>query len=374
MKRTTSLFTAGAMGLGTFALVSAVAPGAALANSCGVTEITSMEQLDTIFDGGLSGFGDGGNATMVADGLHMTTDATDSAYTGYFMDGLGIPLAQATAPSNYALDVTQAAGQPLANHPTYEMWVDLDGSGALPSWLVYFQPATGDPADTWWSEVPLTEIDPNASEAVDEATLVDISAAYPNAVIQTMGFQIVYSPDADAVVHGMTFGCNDFVFGSGSGNGNPDPDPENQLPTASFTSANDGAAYTFSAVTDDADGEIVSHTWDFGDGTAPAAGSATATHTYTTSGNYTVKLTVVDDLGGSFTTELAITVTVPGNGGGDPTDPTDPTDPIEPTEYGAPLPNTGANVLGMAAIGGLVLAGGGAGLVVSRRRKAGSAS
>jgi LPXTG-motif cell wall-anchored protein len=164
----------------------------------------------------------------------------------------------------------------------------------------------------------------------------------------------------------MTFGCNDFVFSSGTEN----PDPENQLPTASFTTANEGAAYTFTAVTDDADGEIVSHTWDFGDGTAPVVGGTVAQHTYTATGNYTVKLTVVDDLGGSFTTELPVTVTIVPGGG----DPTDPTDPVEPTEYGTPLPNTGANVLGMAAIGGLVLAGGGAGLVASRRRKAGSAS
>jgi LPXTG-motif cell wall-anchored protein len=367
MKRTTSLFTAGAMGLGTFALISAVAPGAAFASSCGVTTL-DMAGLESAFNGSLSGFGDGGNAEMLPEGLHMTTDSSDSAWVGYFMDGLGIPLADATAPSNYALDVTQAAGQPLANHPTYEMWVDLDGpEGELPSWLVYYQPATGDPAGIWWSETALTEVDPEASEATDEATLVDISAAYPDATIETMGFQIVYSPGADAVVHGMTFGCNDFVFSSGDEN----PDPDNQLPTASFTSANQGAAYTFTAVTDDPDGEIVSHTWDFGDGTAPFVGGTEAQHTYTASGNYTVKLTVVDDAGASVTTELAVTVTVPGNGGGDPTD---PTDPIEPTEYNAPLPNTGADVLGMAAIGGLVLAGGGAGLVVSRRRKANSAS
>jgi LPXTG-motif cell wall-anchored protein len=364
MKRTTSLFTAGAMGLGTFALVSAVAPSIASANGCGVTEISSMEQLDTMFDGGLSGFGEGGNAAMLPEGLRMTTDAQANAWVGYFMDGLGIPLADATAPSNYALDVTQAAGQPLANHPTYEMWVDLDGSGALPSWLVYYQPATGDPAGLWWSETALTEIDPEASEATDEATLVDISAAYPDAVIQTMGFQIVYSENADAVVHGMTFGCNDFVFA-----GEETTDPENQLPTATFTSANDGGAYTFTAVTGDEDGEVVSHTWDFGDGTAPVEGGVEVQHTYATAGTYTVKLTVVDDLGGSFTSELPVTVVLGGGG-----DPTDPTDPVEPTEYGTPLPNTGANVMGMAAIGGLVLAGGGAGLVVSRRRKAGSAS
>ncbi|MGY1639353.1 PKD domain-containing protein [Geodermatophilus sp. SYSU D00742] len=372
MKRTTSMLAAGAMGLGSFALISTVAPSVASANDCGVTTL-DMAGLEAAFNGALSGFGDGGTAEMTPEGLHMTLPTADVdpdrwAYSGYFMDGLGIPLAQATAPSNYALDVTLAEGQPLANHPTYEMWVDLDGpAGGLPSWLVYYQPATGDPEGLWWSDRPLTEVDPEASEATDEATLVDISAAYPDATIETMGFQLLYQPGADAVVHGMTFGCNDFVFSSGTEN----PDPENQLPTATFTATNQGAAYTFTAVTGDPDGEIASHTWDFGDGTAPVVGGTEAQHTYAASGTYTVKLTVVDDAGASVTTELAVTVTVPGTGGGDPTDPTDPT---APTEYGLPLPNTGADVLGLAAIGGLVLAGGGAGLVVSRRRKANSAS
>ncbi|MGY1633121.1 PKD domain-containing protein [Geodermatophilus sp. SYSU D01186] len=362
MKRTTSLFTAGAMGLGTFALVSAVAPSIASANGCGVTTL-DMAGLQAAFNGSLSGFGDGGNAEMRPDGLHMTTDASENAWVGYFMDGLGIPLADATAPSNYALDVTQAAGQPLANHPTYEMWVDLDGpEGELPSWLVYYQPATGDPEGVWWSETALTEVDPEASEATDEATLVDISAAYPDATIETMGFQIVYSPDADAVVHGMTFGCNDFVFSSG-----PETDPQNVAPIAAFTATATGADVAVDAnASSDADGTIATYAWDFGDG-ATGTG-ATASHTYAASGTYTVSLTVTDDAGATGSFSQQVTVTVPGNGGGDPTD------PAEPTEYDTPLPNTGADVLGMAAIGGLVLAGGGAGLVVSRRRKANSAS
>jgi LPXTG-motif cell wall-anchored protein len=78
-----------------------------------------------------------------------------------------------------------------------------------------------------------------------------------------------------------------------------------------------------------------------------------------------VTLTVTDDDGARTTATRAVVV---------PTDSTGPTDPAAPTEYGTPLPNTGADVLGLAALGGLILAGGSAGLVVSRRRRAGSAS
>ena len=44
----------------------------------------------------------------------------------------------------------------------------------------------------------------------------------------------------------------------------------------------------------DADGQVVSYSWDFGDGSPTAAG-ATVSHTFTEPGLYTVQLTVTDD-------------------------------------------------------------------------------
>ena len=374
MKRTTSLLTTGALGLGSFALISTVAPGIASANGCGVTPL-GLAGLEAAFDGQLTGVGGGATAEMLAAGLHLTmpsaeADPDGAAYASYFMDGLGIPLAEATAQSNFDLDATLAAGQPVANHPTYELYVDLDGPGTddtAQAILVHWEPDAGEPTDLWWSALgPLTQLE---SESAEEASLVEISAAYPDAVVTSLGFQLLYQPGADVVVHGLTFGCNEFRLSSGSGGdtgGDTGGNPANQAPLAAVTATNTGATFTFSAAgSTDSDGRITGYAWDFGDGSAPAAGEQVV-HAYAAAGTYTVTLTVTDDDGASTTATREVVVPATDAGG--------PTDPAEPTEYGTPLPDTGADVLGLAAIGGLVLAGGGAGLVVSRRRKAGSAS
>jgi len=81
--------------------------------------------------------------------------------------------------------------------------------------------------------------------------------------------------------------------GGGGGGGN-------QAPVARFTMTPregdvplnvrfDGSASS------DADGKIVSYTWDFGD--AKFGTGSVVTHTYTTNGDFTVRLTVVDDKG-----------------------------------------------------------------------------
>ena len=375
MKRTTSLITTGTLALGTTALLGAVAPGVASASDCGVTTL-DMAGLEAAFGGRLTGVGDGAAAQMLPEGLRLTTpsaeaDPDQGAYAAYFVSGLEIPLADATAQSNAALDVSLAPGQSLDNHPTYEVYLDLDATDGIQvdqAILVHWAPADGEPTDLWESALgPLPELD---SESLEEATLAEVSAAYPDAVITDIGFQLLYQAGADVVVHGMTFGCNDFRFTSGPGTdpgGDPGGDPENQAPIAAVTASNVGRAFTFSAAgSTDSDGRIAGYAWDFGDG-ATAEG-AEARHEYATPGTYTVTLTVTDDDGASTTATREVVVPQDSSG------PTDPTDPAEPTEYGIPLPNTGADVLGVAAVGGLVLAGGAAGLVASRRRKAGSAS
>src|SRR5580765_6743656 len=65
----------------------------------------------------------------------------------------------------------------------------------------------------------------------------------------------------------------------------------------------------FNGFADDPDGDITSYTWNWGDGnsTGPSA-SDQATHSYTTAGTYTVKLTVADATALSTAYENTVTI------------------------------------------------------------------
>jgi PKD repeat protein len=87
--------------------------------------------------------------------------------------------------------------------------------------------------------------------------------------------------------------------------------PPNNAPVASFTAtvtnmdvAVDGTASS------DSDGNLVSYAWQWGDGT-PNGSGVTASHTYTAGGNFNVRLTVTDNLGGTNTTTRQVTIVAP---------------------------------------------------------------
>ena len=86
--------------------------------------------------------------------------------------------------------------------------------------------------------------------------------------------------------------------------------PVNKVPVASFTStAKDLGITVDGSGSSDPDGTVDSYAWDFGDGTTGQG--ATATHTYTAAGPYTVKLTVTDDQGATGEKTDQVTVTAP---------------------------------------------------------------
>ncbi|HEY3319275.1 MAG TPA: MBG domain-containing protein [Planctomycetota bacterium] len=92
-------------------------------------------------------------------------------------------------------------------------------------------------------------------------------------------------------------------------------------PVADADIAVTGSTLNFTATANDADGDLLTYTWDFGDGSSGAGNSAG--HVYTTAGVYTVVLTVSD--GTTSTTQqmdvvVAEAAVPPGtDNGGDPT-------------------------------------------------------
>jgi PKD repeat protein len=82
--------------------------------------------------------------------------------------------------------------------------------------------------------------------------------------------------------------------------------PANAAPTVGYSFSCTALTCTFDgSASTDSDGTISGYSWDFGDGTG--APGSTTTHTYAQAGNYTVALTVTDDLGTTATESKSIT-------------------------------------------------------------------
>ena len=87
----------------------------------------------------------------------------------------------------------------------------------------------------------------------------------------------------------------------------------NTAPTANFTFTTNGLTATFTDTSTDAENNIASRSWNFGDGTTSTATSPTKT--YTAAGTYTVTETVTDAGGLSSTKSASVTVTSTNCGG-----------------------------------------------------------
>ncbi len=87
--------------------------------------------------------------------------------------------------------------------------------------------------------------------------------------------------------------------------------PGNQPPTADFLAVASNLSVTFTDLSSDDDGSVVSWSWSFGDGTSSTAQNPV--HGYTSAGDYPVTLTVTDNENASAFTTQTVSVTSVGN-------------------------------------------------------------
>jgi chitodextrinase len=116
---------------------------------------------------------------------------------------------------------------------------------------------------------------------------------------------VVLVPDADSA----TSGCA-YTIGADNQPANSAPEITSVTLSTGSKAAKVGQAVTFTAAATDADGDQLTYSWDFGDGTT-AAGDV-AQHSYAGAGAYRAVVTVSD---GGDTATQAVLVTVKGKPG-----------------------------------------------------------
>jgi PKD repeat protein len=118
------------------------------------------------------------------------------------------------------------------------------------------------------------------------------------------------------------------------------PAPANHAPTISFAYLTSGLSASFAATAGDVDGDPVTVTWQFGDGSAAATG-AQVTHDFAKAGTYTVTVTARDSKGATGTAQASVTVVDPPAGQPQATAPTPDPPATSTTPPAAGTPATG---------------------------------
>ncbi len=295
------------------------------------------------FGDGTSGTGVSPSHTYTADGTYaVTLRATDD-------DGDSTSVTQDITVTNVAPTANMSADI-AALEVTFDGGGSTDPDGAVTGWAWNFgdgttgtgQTATHSYAAAGTYDVTLTVTDAlgatgtTATSVTVEPANEGPSAAFTSQVQDlTVNADATGSTDPDGTIESYTWNFGDGTTATGATTSHTYPEagtypvtltvtdnrgatatstvdvtvtaPAPGLPTASFTSSVSGSVATFDASRSTAPaGSVTAYAWDFGDGTTGTG--ETPSHTYADAGQYTVVLTVTDNVGGEGTVSQEILV------------------------------------------------------------------
>ncbi len=116
---------------------------------------------------------------------------------------------------------------------------------------------------------------------------------------------VTVTPDAGGAVVANAEGVMNFTTDASGVISNQPPTVDTVMATP--TTAPTGMPITFTAFASDPDGTIASYAWEFGDGTNGSG--ASVDHTYSLSGSYSARVTVMDDQGGTAQGSVVVAIT-----------------------------------------------------------------
>src|SRR5438105_12185780 len=113
-------------------------------------------------------------------------------------------------------------------------------------------------------------------------------------------------------IRSLYTGCALILLSAAVGCGKDATGPGNASPTADLGSSCTNLSCSFTDLSSDADGQVSSYAWDFGDG--QGASAQDPSHAFAAGGQFNVKLTVTDNLGAQGQRTKSVSLTVPQSG------------------------------------------------------------
>jgi len=126
-----------------------------------------------------------------------------------------------------------------------------------------------------------------------------------------VGMIMIQTDSNDVIESGSLLGDETFLGSGSSENGNGSEEQQSPFADFIYSPSNPGVyePVVFIDNSFDSDGNIVNWSWGFGDGGTSI--NQNPTHQYSTTGNYTITLTAMDDDGNTNSTSKVVTVTAP---------------------------------------------------------------